>query len=80
MLPAQRRCVAAGAEMADFFVSFTSSDRAEAHWIGQELEKLGHVAHVHDWEIKGGDDIYAEALEAVGRANEAATVRREHGV
>ena len=45
--------------MADIFVSYTSSDRDWAHWIAKELEALGHVAHVHEWEIAGGDDIYA---------------------
>ena len=30
--------------MADIFVSYTSSDRDWAFWIGQELEKLGHIA------------------------------------
>jgi tetratricopeptide (TPR) repeat protein len=45
--------------MADIFVSYTSSDRDWAFWIAQELETQGHVPHVHDWEIKGGDDIYA---------------------
>jgi hypothetical protein len=44
--------------MADIFVSYTSSDRDWAFWIGRELEALGHVPHVHDWEIKGSDDIY----------------------
>ena len=45
--------------VADIFVSYTSSDRDWAHWIERELEALGHVPHVHDWEVKGGDDIYA---------------------
>jgi tetratricopeptide (TPR) repeat protein len=44
--------------VADIFVSYTSSDREWAFWIGRELEALGHVPHVHDWEIKGSDDIY----------------------
>jgi tetratricopeptide (TPR) repeat protein len=44
--------------MADFFISYTSSDRYWAHWIGKELMALGHVAHVHEWEIEGGGDIY----------------------
>jgi hypothetical protein len=43
--------------MADIFVSYTSNDRDWAFWIGQELEKLGHVARVHEWEISGGGDI-----------------------
>jgi tetratricopeptide (TPR) repeat protein len=44
--------------MADFFISYTSNDRYWAHWIGKELTALGHVAHVHEWEIEGGGDIY----------------------
>jgi hypothetical protein len=44
--------------MAGIFVSYTSSDREWAFWIGRELEALGHLPHVHDWEIKGSDDIY----------------------
>jgi tetratricopeptide (TPR) repeat protein len=45
--------------MADIFVSYTSSDRDWAFWIAKELETLGHTPHIHEWEIKGGDDIYA---------------------
>jgi tetratricopeptide (TPR) repeat protein len=44
--------------MADFFISYTSSDRYWAHWIGKELTTLGHVAHIHEWEIERGGDIY----------------------
>ena len=35
--------------MADILVSYTSSDKEWAFWIGQELEKLGHTPHIHDW-------------------------------
>ena len=45
--------------MADIFISFTSSDREWAFWIAHELEALGHTPHIHEWEISGGDDIYA---------------------
>jgi hypothetical protein len=45
--------------MADIFVSYTSSDREWAFWIAKELNTLGHVPHIHEWEIKGSDDIYA---------------------
>src|SRR5580693_7290099 len=45
--------------VADIFVSYTSSDRDWAFWIGQELEKLGHSAHLHDWEISAGGNIMA---------------------
>lgn len=42
--------------MADIFVSYTSTDLADAEWIGRELEALGHDPHLHDWEINAGQD------------------------
>jgi hypothetical protein len=42
--------------VADIFISYTSSDRDWAFWIAKELEALGHTPHIHEWEIKGGDD------------------------
>jgi hypothetical protein len=45
--------------VADIFVSYTSSDRPWAEWIGQELDKLGHVPRLHDWEISAGGNIAA---------------------
>jgi hypothetical protein len=43
--------------VADIFISYTRSDQQWAFWIGQELERLGHAPHVHDWEIPGGGNI-----------------------
>jgi tetratricopeptide (TPR) repeat protein len=43
--------------MADIFVSYTKMDRNRAFWLGNELRGLGHTPHVHDKEIKAGDDI-----------------------
>ncbi len=45
--------------MADVFVSYTGSDAEAARWIARELQQLGHTPHIHEWEIKGSDDIYA---------------------
>jgi TIR domain len=45
--------------MADIFVSYTQSDREWAFWLAAELKELGHTPHLHEWEIQGGDDIYA---------------------
>ena len=45
--------------MAAIFISYTSADSQEAQWIAHELEDLGHTPHVHEWEIRGGEDIYA---------------------
>jgi TIR domain len=53
--------------MADIFISYTSGDRKWASWIGLELEKLGHVPHLHEWEVPAGGDIpgwMEERLEA----------------
>jgi len=43
--------------VADIFVSYTSSDRDWAFWIGQELLNLGHAPRIHEWEISAGGDI-----------------------
>src|SRR5580692_3947234 len=59
-VPAGPRRTGAGLGlMADYFISYTSSDRDWAQWIGKELEALAHTPHIHEWEIKGGEDIYA---------------------
>jgi tetratricopeptide (TPR) repeat protein len=55
--------------VAEIFVSYTSKDRDWAFWIGQELEKLGHVAHVDAWEISGGGDIAAWMVERHDKAD-----------
>jgi hypothetical protein len=44
--------------LADIFISYTSSDRDWAFWIAKELEGLGHTPQIHEFEVKGGDDIY----------------------
>jgi tetratricopeptide (TPR) repeat protein len=55
--------------VADIFVSYTSKDREWAFWIGQELEKLGHVARIDAWEIAGGGNIMAWMLQRLDTAN-----------
>ncbi len=45
--------------MADIFVSYTSSDRNWAFWIGRKLTNLGDAPHLHEWEIPAGGDIPA---------------------
>jgi hypothetical protein len=55
--------------VADIFVSYTSSDRAWAEWIGHELAKLGHEPHLHDWEINAGDNIMAWMIERHDKAD-----------
>jgi tetratricopeptide (TPR) repeat protein len=55
--------------VADIFVSYTSSDSDWANWIGLELGKLGHVAHVHEWEISAGGDIPAWMEDRIQKAD-----------
>jgi tetratricopeptide (TPR) repeat protein len=43
--------------VADIFVSYTSKDRDWANWIGRELEALGHLPHIDDWEVSAGGNI-----------------------
>jgi TIR domain-containing protein len=45
--------------MADIFISYTSSDREWAFWVGHELQALGHTPRIHEWEIPAGGDIAA---------------------
>ena len=45
--------------MANIFVSYTQSDRAEADWIANELTALGHMPHVHEREVRSGENFYA---------------------
>jgi hypothetical protein len=45
--------------VADIFISYTASDRRSAVWIANELETLGHTPRIHDFELYGGEDVYA---------------------
>jgi tetratricopeptide (TPR) repeat protein len=64
--------------VTDIFVSYTSNDREWAFWIGQELEKLGHTAHLHDWEISGGGNIMAWMDERHDKADQVLCVVSGH--
>jgi tetratricopeptide (TPR) repeat protein len=55
--------------VAGIFVSFTSSDRRWAFWIGQELETLGHAPRIHEWEISAGGDIPKWMEESLEKAD-----------
>jgi tetratricopeptide (TPR) repeat protein len=55
--------------VANIFVSYTSSDRDWAFWIGHQLESLGHVPHIHDWEISGGGNVMSWMQEKHGAAD-----------
>jgi hypothetical protein len=63
--------------VADIFVSYTSKDIDWAFWIGQELEKLGHVARIDAWEISGGGNVIAWMQDRMQRADHALCVISE---
>ena len=46
-----------GRPVVKIFVSYTSSDKEWAHWIGWTLLKAGHEPFVHEWEIGAGENI-----------------------
>lgn len=39
------------------FISYTSSDKEWAQWIGWELQRAGHEPFIHDWEVGPGGNI-----------------------
>jgi cell division protein FtsI (penicillin-binding protein 3) len=55
--------------VSDIFISYTTANREWAFWIGQEVEKLGHIAHIHEWEISAGGDIAAWMEERHDKAD-----------
>lgn len=63
--------------MADIFISYTNSDRDWAFWIGQELERLGHTARIHEWEIDAGGNIPAWMQERQNKADHTLCVVSE---
>ncbi len=63
--------------MADYFISYTSSDAEWARWIHDELTKLDHAPHIHEREIKGGEDIWAWMQERIQAADHVLCVVTE---
>jgi tetratricopeptide (TPR) repeat protein len=55
--------------MADILVNYASSDREWAFWAGQELVRLGHSAHIHEWEISAGGNIAAWMEDRLHKAD-----------
>ncbi|MFE9746537.1 FxSxx-COOH system tetratricopeptide repeat protein [Saccharothrix saharensis] len=58
----------------DFFVSYTSADRAWAEWIAWELEHDGHRVLVQAWDFVPGADWVARMHEAVQGAERTIAV------
>jgi TIR domain/AAA ATPase domain len=63
VIAAKGRTSAGRLHVADIFISYTSSDRDWAFWIGHELKALGHTPRIDEWEISGGGNIMVWMLE-----------------
>jgi len=62
------------AAVALIFVSYTKTDRDWAFWIGQELDRLGHVAQIHEWEVSAGGNIVSWMERSLDEADQVLCV------
>jgi TIR domain len=62
------------AEAADFFVSYTSSDRAWAEWVAWQLEAEGYQVVVQAWDFTPGHDWAHEMQQATTTAKRVVAV------
>jgi hypothetical protein len=59
------------AQAVDFFVSYTSADRAWAEWIAWQLEAEGYTVVVQSWDFCPGSDFVQQMHQVVYDANPA---------
>jgi tetratricopeptide (TPR) repeat protein len=59
---------------ADFFVSYTSADRAWAEWIAWQLEAEGYMVVVQAWDLAAGRDWLHEMQHATSTAQRVVVV------
>lgn len=55
--------------MADFFVSYTSADKAWAEWIGYVLEEEGFTVVIQAWDFRPGSNFVLEMQAAATEAD-----------
>ena len=55
--------------MAEFFVSYTSTDKAWAEWIGFVLEEEGFTAVIQAWDFRPGSNFVLEMQRAATEAD-----------
>jgi tetratricopeptide (TPR) repeat protein len=59
----------AGDQQQDFFISYTSSDRAWAEWIAWQLEDDGYSTVLQAWDFAPGDNFVERMREALEQAD-----------
>jgi hypothetical protein len=55
--------------VADFFVSYTSVDRAWAEWLAWQLEQTGYRVIVHAWYFEPGNNFVVRMRDALEHAD-----------
>jgi hypothetical protein len=61
-------------QAADFFVSYTSTDRAWAEWIAWQLEAEGYTVVVQAWDFRAGRDFVQQMHQVVEEAERTIAV------
>jgi tetratricopeptide (TPR) repeat protein len=61
-------------QSADFFVSYTSADRAWAEWIAWQLEAEGYRVALQAWDFRPGSDFVQQMDQMVQEAERIITV------
>jgi TIR domain len=62
------------AQAADFFVSYTSADRAWAEWVAWQLEQAGYQVIIQAWDFTPGHDWAHEMQQATIKAERVVAV------
>jgi len=55
--------------MPDFFISYTSADRAWAEWIGYVLEEEGFTVTIQSWDFRPGSNFVLEMQKAASETD-----------
>jgi CHASE2 domain-containing sensor protein len=63
--------------MKDFFVSYTSADRAWAEWIAWRLEEAGYSTLIQAWDFRPGENFVVEMQQAAAQAKRTILVLSE---
>jgi tetratricopeptide (TPR) repeat protein len=59
----------AGDQQRDFFISYTSADRAWAEWVAWQLEEAGYSTVLQAWDFAPGDNFVERMHEALEQAD-----------
>jgi hypothetical protein len=57
------------AQAVDFFVSYTSNDRAWAEWVAWQLEQAGYRVIIQAWDFEPGDNFVDRVRDALEQAD-----------